>query len=258
MIYKALAGHLRPAVRLYGLQAPGVMDAEPPLRSIEAMARRYVLELRVEQPNGPYHIGGYSLGGGIAYEMANILVREGQEVATLLLIDCAPPGMMLSYVLDPRLVTFFARVIGIPLREEDVPELSYDETILYVARRVVRETVAYGTEDEIVAFLHRALRLLVVMRQAWERYKPRPYRGALVFLKASEGLGKNDDRSNRDLVSGWRSLVEGPITVDDVPGTHETIVLEPNLRELARMLSHYVLSAAATPLISGWSEGDSN
>jgi len=177
--------------------------------------------------------------------MANILVREGHEVATLVLIDCAAPGMMVSSVLYPRLVTFFARIVGIPLREEDVPELSYDETILYVARRVARETVAYGTEDEIAAFLHRVLRLLVVMRQAWQCYKPRPYPGALVFLKASEGLGMTDDRSNRDLVSGWRSLVEGPITVDDVPGTHETIILEPNVRELASALSHYILSAGA-------------
>ena len=258
MVYKALADHLRPAVRLYGLQAPGVMDAEPPLRSIEAMAQRYVLELRAEQPHGPYHVGGYSLGGGIAFEMSTILMREGEEVATLVLIDSAPPGTVESRPSDPRIVTFFARIIGIPMREEDVPELSYDETILYVARKVVRETVAYGTEDEIVAFLHRALRLLVVMKQAWERYKPRPYPGALVFLTASEGLGKNDDRSTRDWVSGWRSLVEGPITVDDVPGTHETIVLEPNVRELARMLSHYILSAAATPLYRGGSEGDSN
>jgi len=250
MIYKALADHLRPAVRLYGLQAPGVMDAEQPLRSIEAMARRYVLELRAEQPHGPYHVGGYSLGGVVAFEMATILMREGDEVATMALIDCAPPGAVQSSALDPRAVTFFARIIGVPLREEDVPELGYDETIRYVARRVARETVAFGTEEEIAALLHRGLRLVDIMIQAEQRYQPRPYPGSVVLLKASEGLGETADGFNRDGAYGWASLVKGPLTVADVPGTHETIVLEPNLRELARKLSHYVLSADAIRALS--------
>jgi thioesterase domain-containing protein len=250
MVYKALADHLRPAVRLYGLQAPGLMDAEQPLRSIEAMARRYVLELRAEQPYGPYHVGGYSLGGVIAFEMATILMREGEEVATLALIDCAPPDTVPSRPLDPRVVTFFARVLGIPMREEDVPELQYDETVRYVARRVACETVAFGTEEETAALLHRMLRLADVMIQAEQRYKPRPYPGSLVLLKASEDLGETADRFNRDGAYGWASLVEGPLTVADVPGTHETIVLEPNVRELARTLSHYVSSADATRALS--------
>ena len=37
---------------------------------------------------------------------------------------------------------------------------------------------------------------------------------------------------------------------NNVAGTHETIVLEPNVRELARTLSHYVLSADATRALS--------
>jgi hypothetical protein len=62
------------------------------------------------------------------------------------------------------------------------------------------------------------------------------------LLKASEGLGDTADRFNRDVAYGWASLVEGPLTVADVAGTHETIVLEPNVGELARTLSHFVLS----------------
>ena len=136
------------------------------------------------------------------------------------------------------------------MREEDVPELPYDETVRYVARRVASETVAFGTEEEIAVLLHRLLRLADVMRQAWQHYQPRPYPGALVLLKASEGRGETADCFNPDGAYGWASLVEGPLTVADVPGTHETIVLEPNVRELARTLSHYVLSADATRALS--------
>ena len=248
MLYKALADHLLPALRLYGLQAPGVMDAEQPLRSIESMARRYVDELRAEQPHGPYHVGGYSLGGIVAFHMATILMREGEEVATLAVIDCAPQGSVSA--LDPRVaLTFFARAIGISMREEDVPELRYDETIKYVARRVACKTVAFGTEEEVVALLRRVLRLADVMMQAWQRYQPRPYPGALVLLKAAEGMGETY-RFNPDSAYGWASLAEGPLMVADVPGTHETMVLEPNVRELARTLSHYILSAGVTHALS--------
>ena len=88
-------------------------------------------------------------GGAVAFEMAAMLMCEGEEVATLALIDCAPPGTVPSRALDPRVVTLFARVIGVPVREEDVPELGHDETVRFVARRVAHETVAFGTEEEI-------------------------------------------------------------------------------------------------------------
>jgi amino acid adenylation domain-containing protein len=241
IIYKALADCLRPLVRMYGLQSPGVMDDEQPLRSIEAMARRYVLELRAEQPHGPYHIGGYSLGGGVAFEMAAILMREGEEVATLALMDSAPPGVVRTRALDPRVVTLLARVIGVPMTENDVPELPYDETVTYVARRIARKTVAFGTEEEIAALLYSLLRLEDIMRQAWQRYQPHFYPGALVFLKAAEGLGINTDQSNRNWADGWSPLV-ADLTLAEVPGTHETIVLEPKVHELAKALSDYVLS----------------
>jgi len=206
--------------------------------------------VRAEQPHGPYHIGGYSLGGGVAFEMAGILMREGEEIATLALIDCAAPGTVAPRALDPRIVTLFARVIGVPMREEDVPELGHDETVRYVARRIARETGAFGTEEEIAALLHRLLRVADVMRQAWQRYQPRPYAGCLMLLKASDNLGETPDGFNRDGAYGWSSLVEGRLTVADVPGTHETIVLEPNVRELADALSHYVLSADAKYALS--------
>src|SRR5207247_2470137 len=55
--------------------------------TIEEMAARYLSELRVAQPNGPYRLGGWSMGGVVAFEMAQQLTSLGQEVALLALVD---------------------------------------------------------------------------------------------------------------------------------------------------------------------------
>lgn len=54
------------------------------------MARHYVALLLKQQPTGPYQLGGFSLGGVIAYEMANQLIRSGKQVAMLILFDAYP------------------------------------------------------------------------------------------------------------------------------------------------------------------------
>jgi thioesterase domain-containing protein len=74
-----LATHISPAQPLYGIEAAICGDAEA--------CSRYVEALRAVQPHGPYHLGGYSAGCLIAFEVAAQLRDAGEEVAFLLLID---------------------------------------------------------------------------------------------------------------------------------------------------------------------------
>src|SRR6185369_14112466 len=61
-------------------------------QTVEEMAAQYVRELRIFQPEGPYSIGGYCFGGNIAFEMARLLEEQGQQVATVALMNCSPPN----------------------------------------------------------------------------------------------------------------------------------------------------------------------
>ncbi|MDQ8024347.1 MAG: amino acid adenylation domain-containing protein, partial [Moraxellaceae bacterium] len=85
--YRALAEALPEGFPIYGLQALGLDGRTAPLEKIEAMAERYVREIRQLQPHGPYHLAGGSMGGMIAYEMAQQLVAAGERVGLLGLID---------------------------------------------------------------------------------------------------------------------------------------------------------------------------
>lgn len=95
LIYRDLSGHLGSDQPFYGLQAQGLDGKQPVLTNIEDMAARYVQEIRRFQPHGPYFLGGYCMGGTVAYEMAQQLDAAGEKVALLALFDamnwCAIP-----------------------------------------------------------------------------------------------------------------------------------------------------------------------
>jgi polyketide synthase PksN len=70
-----------------GIQARGWMTQRSPLHGIEAMAAYYIYIIRSVQPEGPYDLGGYSLGGVLAYEVARQLQELGQAAASIVMLD---------------------------------------------------------------------------------------------------------------------------------------------------------------------------
>ncbi|UWF51895.1 SDR family NAD(P)-dependent oxidoreductase [Pseudomonas sp. N3-W] len=84
-IYQGLAQHIqRP---FFGLQARGWMTERAPLQGIQAMAAYYVQVIQSVQQQGPYDLGGYSLGGMLAYEVTRQLQELGETVASLVMLD---------------------------------------------------------------------------------------------------------------------------------------------------------------------------
>jgi thioesterase domain-containing protein/acyl carrier protein len=87
LTYRELSRQLGSDQPFYGLQSRGLNGGEEPLTRIEDMAFLYVSEMRRAQPHGPYFLGGYCMGGAVAYEMAAQLQEAGEEVALLALFD---------------------------------------------------------------------------------------------------------------------------------------------------------------------------
>lgn len=87
LLYRELAAALGPGVSVFGFQALGVDGSTPPLTTVETMAEHYLRELRAAQPRGPYHLGGYCMGGTVALEMARRLRAAGEPVGLVALLD---------------------------------------------------------------------------------------------------------------------------------------------------------------------------
>jgi phthiocerol/phenolphthiocerol synthesis type-I polyketide synthase E len=87
LIYRELSQRLGTDQPFYGLQSQGLDGVAAPLRTIEEMAALYVNEIRKVSPHGPYLLGGYCMGGTIAFEVAQQLKAVGEEVSLLALFD---------------------------------------------------------------------------------------------------------------------------------------------------------------------------
>lgn len=87
-----LAAHLASVRPFHAIQSHGLDGRALPFARIEDMAAEYLLAVRQVQPRGPHLLGGFSLGGVVAFEMA-CQSRAGDGVtSTVVLIDSAPPG----------------------------------------------------------------------------------------------------------------------------------------------------------------------
>lgn len=91
--FRDLAHYFGKDQPVFGLQARGVDGKQTPHQSIPEMAAAYLAELREVQPHGPYFLGGYSGGGVVAFEMAQLLREVGEPVAYIGLIDSLCPQM---------------------------------------------------------------------------------------------------------------------------------------------------------------------
>jgi len=87
LIYRELAKYMGSEQPFYGVQAQGLDGSRAPLKTIEEMAALYVKEIRRFQPHGPYYIGGYCMGGTLAYEVSRQLQVAGEDIALLALFD---------------------------------------------------------------------------------------------------------------------------------------------------------------------------
>ncbi|MEW6406571.1 MAG: alpha/beta fold hydrolase, partial [Chloroflexota bacterium] len=98
LLFEKVARHLGADQPFFAFQARGIEEGQQPFTHIEDMAAYYVKALREAQPDGPYLLGGYSMGGMVAFEMAQQLQAQDQKVAMLAIIDVPAQSPHLRYL----------------------------------------------------------------------------------------------------------------------------------------------------------------
>ena len=127
-MYQALAKKSqRP---FYGIQARGWMTERSPLHGIQAMAAYYVHIIQSIQPEGPYELGGYSLGGMLAYEVTRQLQELRRPVSSVVMLDTIDSTRLKQMNVSEK--TRFLQAINIGLQSVDKqdPE-TLSETLIH-------------------------------------------------------------------------------------------------------------------------------
>ncbi|KAK6826518.1 hypothetical protein RU639_005476 [Aspergillus parasiticus] len=106
-------------VSVYALNSPFLKikpDSDQP-PSLEELAATYVAEIKRRQPEGPYMVGGYSVGGVLAFEAVRQLLEYGNEVERMFLIDTPYPTFARS--MPDALVDFLNSINRFGVMSED-------------------------------------------------------------------------------------------------------------------------------------------
>jgi thioesterase domain-containing protein len=234
--YLNLVQYLDPDQPLYALQAAGLDEDQPVQETVETMAADYISAIREAGLQGPYLLGGWSMGGVVAFEMARQLQAEDEEVALLSLIDSADPlDDAQAEVDDVALLIGFAQDIGLRAEHVDVSmeqllELTLADQLAFILSRAKKE---YLVPPEVeVADIFRYFSVYRTNIRAMSTYVPQPQRVNLALFKADEQLAQSAPGETM----GWGELAGEEVEVCVVPGNHYTLLREPHVRILAEHL----------------------
>jgi len=240
-----LARSLDPNRTAYAVQPFGP-DGRPIPHTIEAMADAHLEALQTLQPEGPYHLGGFCLGGLIAFEMAQRLQARGQRVDSLIIIEPATAHARTRAA--SRFIERLGNLIG--LHPEKQVRLfmrlrEYEALLFRLLALAPAEmaTKVRGTAGESLKKIYRVFRPTarsvapraslptddtaiaptgiaadeIEGRYAWAnaKYAPRPYRGRVAFFWARDAWAKRAGDPTRE----WKTLVND-LDAHATPGTH--------------------------------------
>jgi len=240
--YLAMLPHVDARFPLYGLQARGLRRPEPLPTSMREMARDYADQIRMTQPSGPYHLLGWSLGGNVAFAIAEEMERRGERIDLLVILDSTlvdldaiesdEPWMIYNLVLAQ-----FGYVPALTAADPD-PEARMLE--------LVRRRPGLGLEDwpdQRLRALQRVIKNNVGLALA---YRPGRVRCPLLFFSAAR-----NEPSLAEKLNNWGSFVEGPIEVVELDCHHRYMLLPDPVAKLGPALSDRLsrTEAAAKTLI---------
>ncbi|HSK77003.1 MAG TPA: amino acid adenylation domain-containing protein, partial [Thermoanaerobaculia bacterium] len=241
--YLELSRHLGQDQPFHAFRARGLEPGETGFPDVASMAAEYCAELTRFQPEGPYLLGGWSMGGLVAYEMAQRLLAEGREVRLLALLDTYAPGRGEAAPLtELELLAAFATDLG--LGKETLA--AFVDKMRHESRRGnrVREILEAARSAGVVPpqfELDELERLFEVFRtnaRGMEEYRAEPYPGRLTVIAVEEGRHPDIDPS-----LGWESLAEGGLELWTAPGDHHSVLRKPQVRSLAERLASVVRAA---------------
>ncbi|ATB51485.1 MupA/Atu3671 family FMN-dependent luciferase-like monooxygenase [Corallococcus macrosporus] len=246
--FHALVRHLGPARTVYGLQ-PIYTEALEEGTVVEALATRYLAAVREAQPHGPYAFVGHSFGGVIAFELARRLRQAGETVALLGILDSVAPVPRSQplgadwdqaewlRLIGSLLLRLYGKDVGLSVEalRALTPEAQVD---LLMAR--MQACGLLPPEADRTQFLGFVRTFQADQQSTY--VPPAPYPGPLTFFRAEvlhpDNLPVEELRWTLDAPAlGWERFTTEPVTVHVVPGDHLSMMTEPHVQALARVLA---------------------
>jgi thioesterase domain-containing protein len=240
----------------YGLRSLGLDGECKPYTRIEDMASAYIAAIRVIQPEGSYLLGGWSMGGVIAFEMATQLQKQGQKVDLLALLDSqAPitkkqPTQINNYDAQDKVLVEFAQDIANSTGKEILNLNNLNILYTNLKKLEPEEKLDYFLEQAKMFNLlppdvehqqfHHLLQVFQNNIQALFNYKSKnPVNSInsinrIILFRASSSVFHNNP------TLGWENFSIEPVQIINILGDHYTMLAKPNIQSLQEAMSGYL------------------
>ncbi len=244
---------LETGLNTWGIRADLDKYAAPSGVGLEVIAAGYIEKIKEIQPQGPYHVAGWSLGGSIAYEMVRQLEEKGDQVDFLALFDSVGPGGFerhegpaFTLRSERELVGRFAT--GNPQLESGLEQVTEIEPLwdlvaghfeamgpgAEIAKNAVREFVDHEIADYDTLGIRDVIKHLNMNRtftRSLSTYNPGgKINTPIHYFKALESV----------IETRWDDYAEKPVHHYDVEGDHFTIFQQPGVVPFARLFSEVI------------------
>jgi amino acid adenylation domain-containing protein len=232
MAYQGLVEKMRTDRPIFAFQCPGLGGECEPITSIPELAKTYLKALLEVQPKGPYTLGGWSMGGLIALEMAQLLHQQEQQVARLILIDTyAPEYIRKAPPEGGDLLARLAQELG--FRSGVLNLDGEDDGLEQVWRLAAQENPAILDRDK--ESILGPYRVMFANQESILRYYPAPYPGPLDLIRASHRVDQDPPPARL----GWGKEAATSLNVTPIDGNHRSIVLGEHAHALAALLDRF-------------------
>jgi amino acid adenylation domain-containing protein len=231
-VFRHITSHLDGPQPVFVLNAP-IREGEG-LRRVEDLAVRVCESIHGIQGSGPYILGGYCFGGILAFEAAQQLLLQGEEVRLVVLFDTPAPGY--PRILSSRQRYWDELVSGGVVRTTVREVLAHAKA---VGRLLKSRTLANAQNTlvnvGIAAAAVRGKDGVNLVEAAARTYVPKP-----IDADVAQFIAEDQNVSSRVLEDprlGWRYLCKRDFRVWRVPGDHITWLREPHARATAELLN---------------------
>lgn len=244
--FASLAQHVHETIPIHALQADWATDIDLKPQSIQEQAARYLQHIRQIQPEGPYHMLGWSFGGLIAHEISRMIEQDGGEIAFLALLDSYP-------FLPPSGTDFNDEVV---LAKAALGFLGFDERALgdrpafsALSEFLTREYQSNGNALFEMMIRHDAdfidrLRTVILHHlDIAQHFVPGRLRSELHFFRAQPAPSKTIHEILNFQVEAWRPHTAGTIHRHEMDCTHEEMLLSKNAARVAGIFMEKALQA---------------
>lgn len=239
--FKNLANNLDAEQPVYSLQPIGIDNKdEIKEETIEEIAEKYVTELMLHNSSRKFAISGHSFGGYVAVEIKKQLEEKGCIVSMFGIFDTDANNILYKKDLKKNLGKKIKRQIPKYIFilksffKDPLNTIKYQRLLFVKARKKLIQKFGITNKIEDVGF-ESVLSLIGKNNEiALKKYQMNPFKGKLHLFKANERLYFIDDSK----YLGWSSLASDGVMVYEIPGDHNTIFHEPNVKILANKIQN--------------------